>query len=459
MTGRLLLVSPSDVLGSPNARTHHVARHLAARFREISVISRALVAQRMDWSALFRVRTVLRKEGTISWISVNPWGHVRDGLGMHLLGLANPFSTPRGGIRRLLRRILNPLGALLEFAVLPSLAVAYARRVGGQVDLVIAEGPWEGLMGLLLRRLGRAAAVVYDDMDYAPGFLPINGLRRRLIASLEAVAIRRADAVICVGERLARLRAAQGVRRVHVLPNGVDLERFRAAAEMRQAASPRPPTLIYTGYLGAWAGVDLVLEAAALAVRRLPDLRLILLGHGSPLELGALRDGIARRNLERAVEFRGQVPYSELPRHLGEADVGLAMSRPLDVRRYAFPLKVVEYMAAGLPVLTTADTEAADLVERASAGTAVPFDAAAVASAAADLLEDPVRHHRLAENARAFSRAYDWQGLMETYHAVVRETLESRSGPARPGVRGAASAPQPGAAPGVAPPPPALRRE
>lgn len=433
MMERLLMASPLDVLGSPNSRTQHLVRHLAPLFRETVVISRANNthrSRREQWSALIRMRATVRDEGTIRWLSVSPWGNVRHGLGQHLLGLANPYRVPRHPVRRILRRLLSALGVVLDLGIFPSLLLAYAARIGGRLDIFIGEGPWEILLGLLLRRLGRVRAVVYDDIDYQPGFQPISGLRRWIIATLEQFGIHRADVVISVGERLASLRRVQGARHVRVIPNAVDVERFRMAWLTRDGGDGGRPTLIYMGYLGAWGGVDLVLDAATLVVPRIPGLRVILLGHGSPLDLSALREGIRQRRLDRIVEFRGEVAYTDLPAQLAEADVGLAMFRPLDLTRYAFPLKVVEYMAAGLPVLTTEDTEAADLVTRADAGESVPFDAPAVAQRIITLLGDPERYRRYARNAEVFSKAYDWEAVMAQYARVLENCCRTTELPA-----------------------------
>jgi len=327
-----------------------------------------------------------------------------------------------------LRRSLSTLGMVLEFGIFPSLLLTYVARIRDCVDVFIGEGHWEILLGLILRALRRARVVVYDDFDYQPGFQPISGLRRRMTAGLERFGIRHADLVISVGERLASLRRAQGAREVRVVPNGVDVRRFGMARLQRQTGGPRRPTAIYIGYLGAWAGVDLVLDAAALAARQIPNLRVIILGHGTPLELEALRTGIHRRGIASTVEYRGRVPYEALPAHLADADLGLAMFRPLDLTRYAFPLKVVEYMAAGLPVVTTTDTEAADLVISSGVGAAVPFEADAVAEAVVDLLRHAER--RLGKGAAAFraAQAFDWGLLMARHLAAIGEVTHSGTG-------------------------------
>ncbi len=424
MMDRLLVVSPMEVGGSYNSRTQHLARHLAPYFRKTVVVSRADNTHRSSWeqwSALIRMRTMVREEGTIRWISLSPWGNIRHGLGLHLLGLASPYTVPRWGFRRMLRRPLSALGWILELGILPSLFLTYVAQIRGHIDVFIGEGHWDIILGLLLRALGRTRVVVYDDFDYQPGFQPVSGLRRRMTAALERFGIRRADLVISVGERLARLRRAQGAREVLVIPNGVDVHLFSKAHLQRQVSGFRRPTAIYVGYLGAWAGVDLLLDAAALVAREIPNLRLIILGHGMPLEVEALRAGIDQRGLAPIVEYRGKMPYEALPAHLADADLGLAMFRPLDLTRYAFPLTVVEYMAAGLPVVTTTDTEAAELVLSSGVGAAVRFEAEAVAEVMVDMLKDPDRRLRQGATAAYAARRYDWEMLMAKEYAAIEE--------------------------------------
>ncbi len=428
---RLLVVTPMEVAGSYNSRTQHLVGHLAPHFRETAVVSRGDNTRQSSWeqwSALIRMRTTVRQDGSIRWISMRPWGHIRHSLGLHLLGLASPYAVPRWGLRRVLRRLLSTLGMVLELGIFPSLLLTYVARIRGHADVFIGEGHWEILLGLILRALGLARVVVYDDFDYQPGFQPISGFRRWMTAVLERVGIRRADLVISVGQRLARLRRAQGARLVHVIPNGVDVARFQVATRLRQAGGPRRPTAMYIGYLGAWAGVDLVLEAATLAAREIPNLRVIILGHGTPLEVEALRAGIDQRGLAPIVDYRGKVPYEALPAHLAEADLGLAMFRPLDLTRYAFPLKVVEYMAAGLPVVTTTDTEAADLVISFGVGAAVPFEADGVARAVVDLLRHPDRRLRQGTAAFGAAQAFDWGLLMSRHLAAIREVTQPGTG-------------------------------
>lgn len=429
---RLLVVSPLDVAGSSNSRTHHLVRHLAPHFRKTFAISKVNITHKSLWEqlpALVRIRTEIVEEGTIRWIAMSPLGNVRHGLSFVALGLTNPYSVPRQGIRRILRRGLSTAGGILELGIFFSLIITYVIRIRGCIDVVIGQGPWEVAFGIFLRSIGRVRLAVYDDIDYAPGFLSNGGLRKRILKRLERFGIRRADLVISVGNRLACLRREQGARHVEVIPNGVDVSRFGEASVFRRRGPHQAPTLIYMGYLGAWGGIDLALDSAALAVQGVPSLHMILLGHGTSEDLSALRTKIQSLGLDKVVEYRGSVAYGNLPDHLKEADIGIAMFRPIDLTRYAFPLKVIEYMSAGLPVVTTVDTEAADIVIQAEGGVAVPFEAKSVADAIVEILNDRERYRRYSENAKRFSEGYDWRMLMQReYEVIERASQESLRG-------------------------------
>lgn len=419
---RLLVVSPLDVLGSANSRTHHVVRHLALRFDETFSISRMNIthsSRSSKWKALLTMRMSQVSEGAIRWISLSPLLNIRHGLGLHVLGLSTPYDQPPGKIRRLLRRVLSTAGIVPELAVVPSLLLTYMIKVRKRVDVFIGQGPWEILVGVILRAVGRVSLVVYDDIDYAPGFQPISVLRQRVLEYVEQFGVRRADRVISVGDRLASLRRSQGAVQVTVIPNGADIDAFSAARSLRKARAQRRPTIIYAGFLGQWSGIDMALRALAIAVLQVPSLRMVLLGHGAPEDIGSVTSLVTELGLQQVVEYRGESAYRDLPGHFADADIGIALFRPVKLRQYAFSLKAVEYMAAGLPVITTEGTETADLVRRYGSGVAVPFDAVAAAGAIVGMLMDSDAYRTYAENAVARSAHYAWSSLMERYYATV----------------------------------------
>lgn len=229
---------------------------------------------------------------------------------------------------------------------------------------------------------------------------------RRAFASASAlVAVSRG-----VAEWLDEFPAARG--RIHVIPNGVDPGRFPPA----RPEAERPFTLGFVGSLKPWHGLGLLAEAFALLHRRDPRARLIVVGDGPERE--RLELDLAKRGVADATRLVGAVPPAVVPKWLARMDAGIA-PYPLTSRFYFSPLKVLEYMAAGLPVVASRIGQIAELVGEGRSGILCPAgDAVALADAVDALRRDPALRARLGAAGReAARRRHSWD-------AVVRSILE-----------------------------------
>jgi len=180
--------------------------------------------------------------------------------------------------------------------------------------------------------------ILYVTDDWPAGAalmgLPIERVRSRLERNL-----RQADVVAAVSPVLAgRLERDYGVP-VVILPNGC--EPNRAAPALADTASAG-----LVGQLNERLDVGL-LEAVRAG--------------GTPLEVVGPRtdrDAATRRQLDRlltgeGVTWHGPVPFEELPARLARMGVGLTPYADSEFNRSSFPLKILEYLAAGLPVVST----------------------------------------------------------------------------------------------------------
>lgn len=258
----------------------------------------------------------------------------------------------------------------------------------------------------------------YAAMDWAarsgvPAVLEVNapliqeqsqhrGLTDRLAA--ERVAERAfgcASVLVAVSDEVACYleRAGVGPSRIHVVPNGVDPARFPSGVAAVQPVQPGRFTIGFLGTLKPWHGLPVLLDAFARIVRQHPGSRLLLVGDGPErerIETRAQELGLA----DRAV-LVGAVAPDAVPAWLASMDCAVAPYEDLP-GFYFSPLKVYEYMAAGLPVVASAVGQLRELVRDDATGLLVrPGSAAALAAALGRLAHDTKLRHRLGRAARA----------------------------------------------------------
>ncbi len=273
-----------------------------------------------------------------------------------------------------------------------------------------------------------------------PGLLEVNAplieehsLHRGLVhrAEAEQVAARvfgAATALLAVSDGVAayleRHPAARG--RVHVVPNGVDPDRFHPGLA---PAYPKPPGVFTVGFVGTlkpWHGLDILIQAFDLLHRRYPATRLLIVGGGP--EQGRLMARLAARGLREAACLTGMVAPDEVPGWLASMDVAVAPYPNLE-RFYFSPLKVYEYMAAGVPVVASRIGQLADLIENGVNGILCPpGDPAALAIALEWLRWDADLRARLGPAGRCtVLRNHTWDAVVRRILALVeREPVPAR---------------------------------
>ena len=289
----------------------------------------------------------------------------------------------------------------------------------------------------------------YGGMEFAreaglPGLLEVNAplieeqAQYRVLvdrAGAEAIAARAfgaAQALLAVSKEVAGWLEGFPVARgkIHVVPNGVNPERF---PENCRPAPSTPLGLFTIGFVGtlkAWHGLGILVEAFALLHRRQPQTRLLIVGDGPERENMAA--ALAARGLAGAARFTGAVPPGEVPALLASMDVAVAPYPKLS-NFYFSPLKVYEYMAAGLPVIASRIGQLETLIVPERTGVLVPpGDATELAAALERLQTQPELCQRLGQAARAtVLRDYTWDAIAQRILRLAG--LERRSGKAKSG--------------------------
>lgn len=208
-----------------------------------------------------------------------------------------------------------------------------------------------------------------------------------------------------------------------MIPNGVNPADFAVSNSERRPVAGR---LLYVGALKAWKGLELVLAVLKLD----PELELHVCGGGHQgvdqrrLQTLAKRLGVAAR-----VRWHGAVSQSKLRSFMATAMVGLL---PLDGRyslaeRYTCPLKLLEYLAAGLPVVATDLPSVRNLVTaNRHALLYSDGDVLSLQAVLSRLRNEPELAERLARDGREIPQQFTWQQRANRILAACDEVLAAQ---------------------------------
>lgn len=258
------------------------------------------------------------------------------------------------------------------------------------------------------------------------------------------LALPRSDAVVTLSERLKqRIQRNYGVpaENVHVVPLGVDTERFapkeesvasvrKESTEKRKSTEKRGDSdrlrVAYLGTIKHYRGLETVVEALA----RLDD------EHRNRVQFDVFGsgDGAAIQKLRRTAEeqgvnlvYHGHVAHETVPDALSACDVAVSPLPELDSYQVSCPAKVFEYLAMGLPIVATRIApHERHLTDGTDALLVEPDDPDSFAAAFEQLLDDPDALATMADAARETALDDDWSERFEMITEVVTAAQADR---------------------------------
>lgn len=246
------------------------------------------------------------------------------------------------------------------------------------------------------------------------------------IKEQEIATLHLADAVICPSNVTRDYIASLGLdrKRVTVIPNGVSPSDF--AFTPLPVRDGRVPILLYVGTLADWQGLDIVIKALPKILESQP-VKLHIVGRGRSRQRKALAKQIRKLGLEEHVIVQPAVPHHEIPSLIAGADICVAPLALNDrnVTQGACPIKILEYMAAGRPLLASNMPIVRELVREDVDGLLFsPNDPEDLARQAVQLLKDMELSQRLAESAAAHVREkFTWHESQKKLGKVVEKLL------------------------------------
>lgn len=280
-------------------------------------------------------------------------------------------------------------------------------------------------------RLARASGLPFILEVNAPlveerarhGGLALKGLARWSETSIW----RAADKVLPVTRVLADMIVREGVSadRIEVVPNGVE-------ASFLEAVDPRPVrtrygldgrlVLGFTGFARDWHGLDRIVRF--LAAERARNLHLLIVGDGDVVP--ELRRQAERLDVADRMSVTGVVQREDVAAHVAAFDIALQPA----VVGYASPLKIIEYMALGKPIVAPDRANIRELLtDGADSLLAAPDDEAALFRALLRLAGDAALRDKLGRAARAAldRRNLTWSGNAERVERIAEALLRAKS--------------------------------
>lgn len=311
-------------------------------------------------------------------------------------------------------------------------------------DVIHAHSP--ALNGLAALKAGRKSGlpVVYEirafweDAAVDHGTCKEDGLRYRLTRKMESHVVKNASAVttICQGLRSDLISRGFDENKFTVIANAVDIGQFDVITPQDRANnSDLAETLRLTdcdvlGFLGsfyAYEGLDLAIAAMPAVLAKNPKARLLLVG-GGPQEQN-LKQQVTLLGLEGKVIFTGRVPHRDVGKYYSLVDLLVYPRKAMRLTDLVTPLKPLEAMAQGKPVLASDVGGHKELITDNETGFLFKAgDSVVLAERMIELLADETKLNSVLSNGRTYVEdVRNWKNSVSNYLPVYKKITDKNS--------------------------------
>src|SRR3989338_6392185 len=287
----------------------------------------------------------------------------------------------------------------------------------GRHYIFIGEDPLNCMAGIFLKIITKIDKVIFYSIDFSPTRFA-NPQLNYIYHSLEKICVIFADETWNVSPKIAEGRQQflnlsptkhpQKVVPVGIWPNEIVLNPIGEN-------TIRKYHLIFMGHLLEKQGVQMVLEAVPLIIKIIPNFIFAIIGEGPYAK--QLHQQTKHLKVSQHVIFTGSIPgHDELNRMMDHGLCAVALYKPepdkkLNFTYYADPGKIKEYLARGLPVITTNVPYNAHEITRRQCGLVVNYNKEEVSHAIISLLRNKQTLAEYSKNALSFAREFTWDNV------------------------------------------------
>ncbi|WP_420629801.1 glycosyltransferase family 4 protein [Candidatus Leptofilum sp.] len=348
------------------------------------------------------------------WANLPQKSYDEAGVQVHYVG---QMHVQKSGSRK---TYFSP-GKLLQVSLnaTAKLAQAVARS---QADVIHLGKPQP--FNVLAARYGRRGRPIFCDCDdyEAETNKFSSGWQKSIVRYFEDSIVRLADGLTVNTHFLQARYQSLGfpAEKIRLVPNGVERSRFNHSPtetnlHAKWNLDPNAPIILYMGTMGLLSHpVDLLLQAFVKVQTAVPEAQLLLVGGGEDydkLKAMAQSFGVASNTV-----FTGRVPPEEIPNYLRLGAVSIDPVRDDLIAKARSPLKIVESLAVGTPVVTGDVGDRREVLQNGTLGLAVqPGSPDALAAGILTLLQNSAQRDKMAQVAYQQREQWFWDRLIHNF--------------------------------------------
>lgn len=333
--------------------------------------------------------------------------------GVHVVRL--PLTRQRGGVIR----YMFEYAAFFTMAFLYSAFTLHKRyqvyHVSNLPDFLV-------LATAIPKLFGRK--VLLDEHDLLPElFMSKYGLKEtdratKFLRFQEKLSLRFASEILTVTMPFKEhYGATVKSKEISVVMNLPDDKLFFPPDDDRRFDNDGPFTLIYAGTVTGIYDLDMVVRAVANVRDRVPNIRLKIVGEGD--SLSGLKELAKELGIEDIVEFTGDQPFSAIPQLIAGSDVGISTLKLDPLTDKCFNNKTGEYVAMGLPSISTRTTAVVNHYPSDVVRFVEPGSVASIEQAILELYSSPETRREMSVKGLEFSKSANWSTEKLKYVSLI----------------------------------------
>ena len=269
------------------------------------------------------------------------------------------------------------------FHLVPNAALSCAKKLGIPLIIKVDDAVYEKSSGLKSIQRKIEKIIISKSLHGAAKILVSNEETRKLLGNFYKIS----------------------KEKISIVPNGVKLSIFKSTQQKEQRK------VVFSGVMYHHRGLDVLLESASKIVKKIPDVKFVLLGEGP--EMKRLQSLVKEKKLDSNVEFTGWIDRKNIPSYLSDASIGIGPLKLTDVTSKALPIKVLEYMASSLPIIAKKGTLPDDVLVNENNGFFID-NVSELVEKIILLLEDQILVKKMGSESLRMVQKFSWKNVINS---------------------------------------------